>query len=359
MESADSTTTASAAATTSDTVVSQEEHSITSVSEDHEKPCWGCGLRLLVSPYAPAFKCAWCGAITNENAVKRDNKCLKWKRLRDRCFVIVLIIFMIFIICGGIWAIYPVVFAINYYYGVLHLIIAVTLSISTISTFSFTAFRTAGASPNILWGSYPAVRKGGLENYTFCLYCLKPKSPRTHHCRSCGTCVLDMDHHCPFIGNCVGAANHRSFILFLISAVTSTVYVTFMSAYAAYHIWPRFRYGTIKPWPGVLDHELLFRAVREFIITFLSSMLFLPARALVLMYLFMSSVSVEIGLSVLLWQQLCYIYEGKTYLSHLSSPDSDEATTKDCENIIRFFGCPYRTKRYLPVFMSSSKSHEK
>nr|GMD67683.1 protein S-acyltransferase 11 [Ipomoea batatas] len=319
----------------------QEEHSITSVSEDHEKPCWGCGLRLLVSPYAPAFKCAWCGAITNENAVKRDNRCLKWKRLRDRCFVIVLIIFMIFIILydfevgpghwyllqkslcdwhwdgGGIWAIYPVVFAINYYYGVLHLIIAVTLSISTISTLSFTAFRSAGAPPNILWGSYPA------------------------------------------IGNCVGAANHRFFILFLISAVTSTVYVTFMSAYAAYHIWPPFRYGTVIPWGGVLDHELLLRAVREFMITFLSSMLFLPARALVLMYLFMSSVSVEIGLSVLLWQQLCYIYEGKTYLSHLSSLDSDEATTKDCENIIRFFGCPYSTKRYLPVFMSSSKSHEK
>lgn len=100
---------------------------------------------------------------------------------------------------GGIWAIYPVVFAINYYYGVLHLIIAVTLSISTISTFSFTAFRSAGAPPNILWGCYPAVRKGGLENYTFCLYCLRPKSPRTHHCRSCGTCVLDMDHHCPFV----------------------------------------------------------------------------------------------------------------------------------------------------------------
>ncbi|KAL8536936.1 hypothetical protein ACS0TY_012212 [Phlomoides rotata] len=47
--------------------------------------------------------------------------------------------------------------------------------------------------------------------------CSKPKSPRSHHCRSCGMCILDMDHHCPFIGNCVGAANHRCFILFLIS----------------------------------------------------------------------------------------------------------------------------------------------
>ncbi|KAL8486044.1 hypothetical protein ACS0TY_022958 [Phlomoides rotata] len=29
--------------------------------------------------------------------------------------------------------------------------------------------------------------------------CSKPKSPRAHHCRSCGMCILDMDHHCPFV----------------------------------------------------------------------------------------------------------------------------------------------------------------
>ncbi|URE14345.1 DHHC palmitoyltransferase [Musa troglodytarum] len=70
-------------------------------------------------------------------------------------------------------------------------------------------FRSAGAPANIPWGSYPIVEKDGLENYTYCAYCSKPKPPRAHHCRSCRMCVLDMDHHCPFIGNCVGAANHR------------------------------------------------------------------------------------------------------------------------------------------------------
>lgn len=103
---------------------------------------------------------------------------------------------------GGVWAVYPVVFSISYFYGIFHSIITIFLAISTLSTFSLAAFRCAGTPPSILWGSYPAVGKGGLENYTFCHSCSKPKSPRTHHCRSCGMCVLDMDHHCPFVSIC-------------------------------------------------------------------------------------------------------------------------------------------------------------
>lgn len=100
---------------------------------------------------------------------------------------------------GGVWAIYPVLFSISFFSGVFHSMITAILSLSTLSTFSFAAFRSPGAPPRIEWGSYPAVGKGGLENYTFCQYCSKPKSPRAHHCRSCGMCVLDMDHHCPFV----------------------------------------------------------------------------------------------------------------------------------------------------------------
>ncbi|RAL54628.1 unnamed protein product [Cuscuta campestris] len=363
MDSTDSTSPSASTSATVDGVASPEEYCMTSISEDHERPCWGCGLRLLVSPYARAFKCAWCGAITNDDLVKSDNKCFKAKRLRDRFFVVILITFMVFIICGGIWAAYPIIFSINYYNGVFHLIIAVTLSISTMSTFFLTAFRSPGAPPNILWGSYPAVGKGGLENYTFCHHCSKPKSPRTHHCRSCGMCVLDMDHHCPFIGNCVGAGNHLFFIMFLISAVISTVYVTFMSAYAAYHSWPPFSHrAAIHPWARTLDDGMFLATLKEFMAAFLSSLLFLETRGIVLLYLFICSVSVEIGLSALLWQQLFYIYQGKTYLSHLRSSShetSDETATKGCENVTRFFGCPYSAKRYLPMFVSSSNKIHK
>ena len=100
---------------------------------------------------------------------------------------------------GGVWAVYPIVFAISYSCGIFHSVITLILSVTTLYTFISAAFGCAGTPPNVLWGSYPTVGKDHLENYTFCLYCSKPKSPRTHHCRCCGKCILDMDHHCPFV----------------------------------------------------------------------------------------------------------------------------------------------------------------
>ncbi|CAI9784654.1 unnamed protein product [Fraxinus pennsylvanica] len=243
MDSANSTSLSS----TAYDIVSIEEDCSTSVDVDHETRCWGCGLRVLVSPYASSvFKCGWCGAITKQNALKCENQCFKWRRLRDLCFVSVVLLFMLFFICGGIWAIYPITFSISFFGGVFHLIVAVILSLSTLSTFCLAAFRPAGAPPTIPWGSYPTVGKGGLENYTFCHYCSRPKSPRTHHCRSCGMCILDMDHHCPFIGNCVGATNHQGFILFLMSAVISMIYVIIMSSYSALHISPPLNHSGVS-----------------------------------------------------------------------------------------------------------------
>ncbi|KAF5475700.1 hypothetical protein F2P56_007476 [Juglans regia] len=330
---------------------------ITTISEDHEETCWGCGLRLLLSSNAPIFKCGWCGAITKQNPRKRESKCSWWRRLRDRCFVCILLVFMLFVICGGLWAIYPVIFSISSFCGIFHSIVTMILSIATISSFSLAAFQCAGMPPNIQWGSYPVVQKGELENYTFCHYCSKPKSPRTHHCRSCGICILDMDHHCPFIGNCVGAANHRYFILFLISAVTSTIYVSIMSAYAGLRIWPSLTYS-LGHFSG-FNMDLALRAMMEIFSAFLRSTVLLSARGLVLVYLFVCSVSVQIGLSVLLWQQLCFIYEGKTYLSHLSTRGNEEIIgRKDCQNLFRFFECPYSISRYLPNFVRSRKRHE-
>ncbi|KAF9529851.1 DHHC palmitoyltransferase-domain-containing protein [Crepidotus variabilis] len=51
------------------------------------------------------------------------------------------------------------------------------------------------------------------------------KPGRTHHCRSCGTCVLKYDHHCPWIGQCVGARNHKFFINFCFITAIFTAYV--------------------------------------------------------------------------------------------------------------------------------------
>ncbi|KDP43280.1 hypothetical protein JCGZ_24201 [Jatropha curcas] len=335
----------------------QEHFVATAIEDDHEAACWGCGLRLLLPSYSPVFKCGWCGAITSQNERECENHGFWWRRVRDRCFVCVIVGFMLFVICGGVWAVYPVIFSVSNFCGILHSCITVILSITTVSMFSLAAFRCAGTPPIIQWGSYPVVGKGYLENYTFCHYCSKPKSPRTHHCRSCRMCILDMDHHCPFIGNCVGAANHQYFIAFLVSAIISMIYVSIMSTYAVMHVWPPLSLRALGHLSGT-NNQIVWRTFKEVIFAFLSSALLLSTRGLVLVYLFFSSVSVEIGLSVLLWQQLCYIYLGKTYLSHLSS-HGDEVGEKDCKNLFRFFGCPYFISRYLPDVWNSPKRHNK
>ncbi|XP_071690840.1 protein S-acyltransferase 11-like isoform X2 [Rutidosis leptorrhynchoides] len=337
----------------------QEDHYVASITEEHEVTCWGCGLILILTPYTPIFKCGWCGAITNHNALKCDISYLWWRRLRDRCFVCVLLLFMSFIIGGGIWAIYPVVFAVSNFCGIFHMTISVVLSVTTISTYILSAFRSPGTPPLIPWGSYPTVGKGGLEGYTFCNYCSKPKSSNTHHCRSCGICVLDMDHHCPFIGNCVGTANHRVFIIFLISAVISNFYVSLVSSFSAFRIWPPMRNFPLSVLSRPTDYTFVYAFLKEIAFSFFTSVESLSIRGLILIYLFIASISVEIGLCVLLWQQMSYIYEGKTYLSHLSSKGTNRNSKKDCQNIVRFFGCPYSATRYVVGFWNSGKIHKK
>lgn len=309
-----------------------------SLGHEYESICWGCGLRLILPSNAPIFKCGWCGAITKQNACKREVKNLLWKRIRDRCFLGLLLAFMVFLICGGVWAVFPAVFSVSDLCGMFHSVTTFILVVATLSLFILAAFCDAGTPPPKVWGSYPAVQKDDLQDYTFCLYCSKPKSPRTHHCSSCGTCVLDMDHHCPFIGNCVGATNHRYFVGFLIMAVISVAYAAIMSGYAALQMLPPLEEGTWEQLHRVRDNQELLSILVEIFIGYTQSTVFGSSRGLVLVYLLVSSICVEIGLSVLLWQQLYFIYEGRTYLTSLTSQTEAE---RDCGNLCRFFGLAY------------------
>lgn len=49
----------------------------------------------------------------------------------------------------------------------------------------------------------------------FCKKCHTTKPDRSHHCSTCGRCVLKMDHHCPWLATCVGLHNYKPFLLFL------------------------------------------------------------------------------------------------------------------------------------------------
>ncbi|KAL6651609.1 hypothetical protein ACP70R_010534 [Stipagrostis hirtigluma subsp. patula] len=333
------------------------EQCVTSIPEDHEATCWGCGLRLVFASYAPVYKCGWCGAITqtNQTARKPDSICFShWRRFRDRFFVTVLILFMLFVICGGVWAVYPVVFSISTVCGIFHCIVTALLAIFTITSYCVASFKSAGAPTNIRWGSYPMVGKNGLENYTFCTYCSKPKPPRAHHCRSCKMCVMDMDHHCPFIGNCVGASNHRAFVIFLISVVVSCSYAATMTIYSSYHMWPSVDFPNLASSRHSMSS---LKILMEIITTLASSAFFLSARGIVLVYLAFASLSVNAGIGVLLCQQLSYVYEGNTYLNRLSSPNIIQGE-RGLQNLVRFFGCPYSVSRVLLGHSNAGKMQD-
>lgn len=90
-----------------------------------------------------------------------------------------------------------------------------------------------------------------------------------------------------------------------------------MTLYAVYHVWPPVNNVRIA-FIGV-EHVDSWKLLKQFTAAAESSVLLLPARGIVLVYLAFASISVEIGIAGLLWQQLQYIYEGSTYISHINS----------------------------------------
>ncbi|CAD6570727.1 MAG: hypothetical protein TREMPRED_005979 [Tremellales sp. Tagirdzhanova-0007] len=55
----------------------------------------------------------------------------------------------------------------------------------------------------------------------WCRFCEINKPDRTHHCRHCGTCVMQFDHHCLWIGQC----------FFIIFNFWASLFTTFMTVF--------------------------------------------------------------------------------------------------------------------------------
>lgn len=77
----------------------------------------------------------------------------------------------------------------------------------------------------------------------YCKKCRTTKPDRSHHCSSCGHCVLKMDHHCPWLATCVGLRNYKPFLLFLI--------------YISTFCWLCFGVTAYWVWAAIVDDQYL------------------------------------------------------------------------------------------------------
>lgn len=67
-----------------------------------------------------------------------------------------------------------------------------------------------------------------------CTKCKCVKPPKSHHCSTCGRCVLKMDHHCPWMNNCIGLRNQKAFLLFNFYTMVTSLWTVIRVAIAWY-----------------------------------------------------------------------------------------------------------------------------
>ncbi|WVN88353.1 uncharacterized protein L203_103559 [Cryptococcus depauperatus CBS 7841] len=128
--------------------------------------------------------------------------------------------------------------------GVAITIIFVYLFALTFSSFLVTALREPGIIPRKLdldppmtkvddyWEPYPRelVVNDGRVTVKYCETCETYRPPRCSHCRLCGNCVDGIDHHCSYLHTCIGKRNYFSFIVLLMTAGITDIYIMIFSA---------------------------------------------------------------------------------------------------------------------------------
>lgn len=331
-------------------------------SEYVETVCWGCGLSVECAVVHPVFMCSWCGAISSRNMqVKKQGRCLNCYHVLDRVLIAIIISMIVIVIGGGVWAVFPILCPELGFTLFFHTVITCILSFNTLFNYCVAAFVQAGPLPDIAWGNIQCVSEGSLHGYRFCDFCHKPKPPRAHHCRACNACVNEMDHHCPFIGNCVGAANHRPFVLFLFFAVLSNVYVFLMSVSAIVKIWKT--QADLPEMFGVSSSSQAVVVLATYLQALLGSSISSSVRALGLLYLVAVSLSVSIGVGLLLHHHVRQLYDGYTFIETLQRENGVTRGLPQGEwrNFQRVFGYGHPLFWVFPRLATGSngKVHEK
>lgn len=79
-------------------------------------------------------------------------------------------------------------------------------------------------------GAIPKSWKPQTQDIRFeiCRRCQTIKTKKTHHCSTCGRCIIKMDHHCPWVNNCVAIFNQKYFLLFLMWTFIACVYTAML-----------------------------------------------------------------------------------------------------------------------------------
>ncbi|WRT66402.1 uncharacterized protein IL334_003358 [Kwoniella shivajii] len=128
--------------------------------------------------------------------------------------------------------------------GIVITIIFVYLFGITTSSLIASAFRDPGIIPRGLdldppvfddtneWEAWPRdlTINGSKILVKYCDTCRSYRPPRSSHCRLCGNCVDGIDHHCSYLHQCVGKRNYFSFLVLLVSATISDIYIIIFSA---------------------------------------------------------------------------------------------------------------------------------
>ncbi|MCO5582355.1 hypothetical protein L7F22_036249 [Adiantum nelumboides] len=170
-----------------------------------------------------------------------------------------------------------------------------------------------------------------------------------------------MDHHCPFIGNCVGAANHRPFVLFLLFAVLSNVYVFLMSASAIIKIWQT--HTDMPEVLGVASSSQVVVVMATYLQALLGSSISSSVRGLGLLYLVAVSLSVTFGVGLLLHHHVRQLYDGDTFIETLQRESGVRRGLSQGEwkNFQKVFGYGNPLFWVLPrvVTGSNGKVHDK
>lgn len=137
------------------------------------------------------------------------------------CFFVVLILLICFFICIFYQILKDKI-------SIIEQVVAIILMIILFSSYIYTVVINPGI-PSLK--NFELVNKNVVE-IKKCRECRNyiRMDRRTLHCYECGVCVEQHDHHCPWITKCVGRNNLFSFYIFLLSIVSSLLYLVVLTA---------------------------------------------------------------------------------------------------------------------------------